>query len=160
VSVFTRFILVLVLSVMTGCSSFIIPGDADSLKPLERGTYQIKKDIINNGIFAIEANTVVRLIVEVKDSWVKVYAYKAGEDLLFADRYLVIYLFEDDFSKKKFNKQEFDQKFDEVLKPFTGEIPKAKTVKAKDAPGDKGMAPPKGKKDDNGAPPPRRGGKK
>lgn len=161
VSIFARFILILILSVMAGCTSFMIPGDAESLKPLEQGTYQIKKDIINNGLISLEANTVVRLVLEVKDSWIKVYAYRAGEDLLVADRYLAIYLFQDDFPNKKFNREDFDKKFNEFLKPFTGEIPKAKAVKAKDAPGPggKGMAPPQGKQGDKGAPPPRRGGK-
>jgi hypothetical protein len=138
----------------------MIPGDAENLKPLENGVYQLKKDVINNGMISIEANTVVRLIVDVRDNWIKIYGYKANEELLLADRYLIVYMFDADFQKKKYTREEFDVTFNEFLKPYTGEIPKAKTAKAGATPV-KGKAPVKGKPGDNGTPPPPpRGGRK
>jgi type II secretion system-associated lipoprotein len=109
-------IIIMLTVMLTACDEFISKADADLLKEKEKKIYTLKKDIDIDGKKLKKGDAVKIVITGVKE-WVKVHAYPAQYDSLKADRYLILYLFSDDFEKKKFNLKFFEEQMDAVAAP-------------------------------------------
>lgn len=112
----------MVLILLPSCSSFVKDSEADKLRSLERQgdqfvDYMLLKDV-EAGNYTIKKGEKVRLVINAGDSWIKVYVYKAGEELLTSQRVLALYLFEDDFPDEEYNPLFFRDKLNEVVKPL------------------------------------------
>jgi type II secretion system-associated lipoprotein len=98
---------------VTACDVFIPRTDVDTLKAYEKKVFVMKKDLELEGK-KLKKGDDVRLIVTAGKDWVKVHAYPAKLDPLKAERLLVLYIFEDDFTGKKFNMNFFKEKLGDV----------------------------------------------
>ncbi|HRU65138.1 MAG TPA: type II secretion system-associated lipoprotein [Spirochaetota bacterium] len=124
-------LLISFLSFVSACSTFIPEEDVDSLNKRYSGDYILLQDVTINEL-SLPKGTVVKLIIVGGDEWVKVYAYNAKEDLLLAHRFLILYMFEDDFPDKEFNVDLLDKELANIVKPSTNssdEASKQKTNK-------------------------------
>ena len=84
------------------CDVFIDKGHVGPLKEREQGVYIMKQDVEVDGRL-LKKGEEVRLLLSTSKDWIKVYAYPAKTDSLKAERLLVLYLFRDDFERKKFD---------------------------------------------------------
>jgi type II secretion system-associated lipoprotein len=133
--VIQRIVLFILLAVFSGagCSTLMKPEDVNSLKGLEKDRYQMKTDVLNNGMVVLKNGMIIRISVQSSSTWVKVYARKAEDDLLKAERFLLLYMLDEDFKDNTFDRAAFDKKFYELVKVVTGDAPKEKTAAPKDA---------------------------
>lgn len=95
------------------CSSFIPDDEFERLRLYEAenetfNDYILLQDITVNEV-TLTKGTRVRIVLATGDDWVKVYAYRAEEDLLKSSRTLVLLMFDDEFTDKKFSREKFDQ---------------------------------------------------
>ncbi len=100
-----------------GCSSFVPEEDSEriSLK-YQAGEFVLLEDINRNNL-VFSKGSVVKLLVVTGDDWVKIYAYNSNEELLASTRFLLLYLFEDDFTDKKFNQEFLDGELLKIVRP-------------------------------------------
>lgn len=106
-------------SLIISCSSFIPEDDVEKLKFYESDQnvyhdYIMLKDVKINE-FTLEKGTRVRIVISAGDEWVKVYAYKADEDVLKSNRILILHLFDTDFPENKFSREFFDKELALVI---------------------------------------------
>lgn len=103
------------------CSTFVKDREADKLQSYERtGDQSIDYILLHDvktGDYLIKKGDRVRILITVGGNWIKVYVYKADEDLLLSKRVLALYLFEDDFPDEKYDPVFFNEKLLEVVKP-------------------------------------------
>jgi type II secretion system-associated lipoprotein len=98
----TRMMIFLILLFpLLACSSFITKSEESLLKERENNVYVLKKDMESENK-KLKKGDVVKIIVSTGYTWIKVYAYPVKMDRLKADRFLLLYLFEDEFPEKKF----------------------------------------------------------
>lgn len=83
------------------------------MKDYEKQYYVLKKDIDVEGK-KLKKGEEVRIVVTAGKEWVKVHAYPARANELKADRVLILYIFDDDFEKKKFNMNFFNEQLNAV----------------------------------------------
>ncbi|HON16985.1 MAG TPA: type II secretion system-associated lipoprotein [Spirochaetota bacterium] len=121
-------LLISFLSFVSACSTFIPEEDVDSLNKRYSGDYILLQDVTINEL-SLPKGTVVKLIIVGGDEWVKVYAYNAKEDLLLAHRFLILYMFEDDFPDKEFNVDLLDKELANIVKPSTNSSDEASQQK-------------------------------
>jgi len=95
------------------CDGFIDGKSADALKDYEKKYYVLKKDIDVEGK-KLKKGEEVRIVVTAGKEWVKVHAYPARANELKADRILILYIFDDDFEKKRFNMNFFNEQLNAV----------------------------------------------
>jgi len=95
------------------CDAFIDGKSVDALKDYEKQYYVLKKDIDVEGK-KLKKGEEVRIVVTAGKEWVKVHAYPARANELKADRVLILYIFDDDFEKKKFNMNFFNEQLNAV----------------------------------------------
>lgn len=101
----------LIIFLATGCAPFIRDESVPKLLELEGQIYRTKKkiDLTGSGYpfqdIEIPDGMDVRLVVALGTDWVKIYGYPySGEDSRLREpRYLILYMFEDDFPDKKFD---------------------------------------------------------
>ncbi len=118
-SVLSLFIL---LFFALSCSSFVKEKEAEKLISYERSgdqfiDYILLQDV-QVGDHLIKKGEKVRIIITVGGDWIKVYVYRAEEDLLLSRRNLALYLFEDDFPDKKYDPDFLRGKIHEVVRPL------------------------------------------
>jgi len=111
-----------VLLFTLSCSTFVKEKEAEKLIKFEKTDDQfidyILLDDVKTGDYLIKKGEKVRIIITVGGDWIKVYVYRADEDLLLSRRNLALYLFEDDFPDKKYNPDFLREKIYEVVKPL------------------------------------------
>lgn len=104
------------------CSTLIKDKEAEKLHSYERVGDQFIDYILlqdaKTGDYLIKKGERVRILITAGGSWIKVYVYKADEDLLLSTRVLALYLFEDDFPDEKYDPVFFKEKLHEVVKPL------------------------------------------
>ena len=97
------------------CDSFFIEkSSVDALKANEKKVYVLKKDIDVEGK-KLKKGEEVRIVVSGGKEWIKVHAFPASANELKADRVLILYLFDDDFEKKKFNVDYFNEQLNGIV---------------------------------------------
>jgi len=103
------------------------PEDVNGLKGLENDRYQLKTDIYNNGMPVLKSGAFIRVSIQSSSTWVKVYARRSEDELLKAERFLLLYMFDEDFKDSTFDRTTFDKRFYDVVKVASGDAPKSKT---------------------------------
>ncbi|OHD66500.1 MAG: hypothetical protein A2176_03940 [Spirochaetes bacterium RBG_13_51_14] len=86
----------------------------DAIKACEKKAYILKKDVEIEDR-KLKKGDEVKIKVAVGSTWVKIHAYPARADDLKADYLLILYLFDDDFTSKKFNRTLFDERLNAVV---------------------------------------------
>jgi type II secretion system-associated lipoprotein len=126
--VIQRIILFLLLVSFSGvgCSTLMKPEDISGLKSLEKDRYQLKTDVYNNGMLVLKNGMYVNIFIQNSPSWIKVYARRSDEELLKSERFLLIYMFDEDFKDNMFDRTVFDKRFFDLVKVVSGNDPKAK----------------------------------
>lgn len=107
-----------VLSLMItlpGCVSFVEKKDQERLHELEKTTWILLRDVTYDDK-TLRKGTRVKILLSMDKSWIKVYAWDVKADPLKSHRFLVLYVFEDEFKKKKYDQKVFIKKFDSYLK--------------------------------------------
>ncbi|HPS56934.1 MAG TPA: hypothetical protein PK514_02410 [Spirochaetota bacterium] len=121
--------------IITACSTFIPDEDADKLKMYEsvNGSYQeyiLLEDVDRNDL-VLEKGERVKIIIVTGDEWVKVYAYRANDDLLKSVRFLILQMFTDDFPDNKFNREKFDLELGKIVVKAGASVDKKSTEEKK-----------------------------
>jgi type II secretion system-associated lipoprotein len=106
--------MLLVLTV-AGCKSFVEKEEVEDLRSLEEGTYILLKDLEFEDE-KLRRGTRVKLIISADKDWIKVYARDATVDPLEARRFLLLYMFEDQFPEEGFKKELFMEKLKEQVR--------------------------------------------
>ena len=96
------------------CASFVKNEDIKHLKMLEEDVYILKDDAGEGHRFLKKGERVKIYIVNGDDS-IKVYAFPSNIKFLKAERTLILYILEDEFEGKKFDRNFLEQKLFEVL---------------------------------------------
>jgi len=99
---------------LLACASFITKPEEMLLKEKENNVYILKKDLDFESK-KLKKGDEVRIIIKTGREWLKVYVYPGGVEKLKAQRYLLVYLFEDEFFNKQFNFELFNEKFNAVV---------------------------------------------
>jgi len=121
------FLIIGLLSI-SACSTFIKDKDADRITlKYQEGEYILLDDLTRNNL-TLRKNTAVKLLVETSSDWIKVYAYDSTEELLKSTRLILLYLFDSDFPKEKFDQELFDAEMNKLVRP---KGPDVKPVKKK-----------------------------
>jgi type II secretion system-associated lipoprotein len=109
-SIFYTFALVLA---MTACDVFVTHDEIDFMKGLQNKVYILKKDFDVEGK-KLKRGEDIKIVITPKTGWIKVHAYQAKANELKADRVLILYLFEEDFPKKLYNREFFLEQLNAV----------------------------------------------
>lgn len=94
-----RYLLVLLFSLisLSSCVTLIKDEEIDVIKKYEEGTYILKVNLMDNMGNTISKGTRVKIISKTTNEYVKFYAYSSDEPLLESKRFLLLYLFQEDF---------------------------------------------------------------
>ncbi|HPA62701.1 MAG TPA: hypothetical protein PLH15_01060 [Spirochaetota bacterium] len=94
-----RYLLVLLFSVifLSSCVTLIKDEEIDAIKKYEEGTYILKTNLMDNMGNTLSKGTRVKIISKTTNEYVKFYAYSSDEPLLESKRFLLLYLFQEDF---------------------------------------------------------------
>ncbi|MBN2038696.1 MAG: type II secretion system-associated lipoprotein [Spirochaetes bacterium] len=115
---FKAIVIAIISGVMlVSCVTFIRNDDLLSLKNYEKGVYSLKEDV-GEGKFALKKKEKVKLHFVTGDDFIKAYCYPADVALLKSERTLLVYLFEDDFEKKKFNIEKLNNLLFKKVEPL------------------------------------------
>jgi type II secretion system-associated lipoprotein len=99
---------------LCACTSFITKPEETLLKEKEKNVYILKKDI-DLETKKLKKGDAVRILIATGREWLKVYAYPVRVEKLKAERFLLVYLFEDEFVNKQFNIDLFNEKLDALV---------------------------------------------
>lgn len=100
-----------------GCSSFVPEEDSERITlKYQTGEFVLLEDINRNNL-VFGKGSIVKLLVVTGDDWVKIYAYNSNEELLSSVRFLLLYLFEDDFPDEEFNQEFLDAELMKIVRP-------------------------------------------
>ena len=99
----------LCLLIFSSCASFLNKEDISNIRSREKKEY-ILKDNAGEGDRLIKKGTRVKLHILTGDDYIKVYCYPANVPFLKSERSLIVYLFQEDFEKSKFNIAVFEEK--------------------------------------------------
>jgi len=123
---YLKLFFVIGLLAVSACSSFIKDADVDKITlKYQEGEYVLIEELKRNEL-TLAKNTAVKLLVETSSDWVKVYAYDSREELLKSTRLLLLYLFDSDFPKEKFNHEFFDAELGKLVRPKTADAKPAR----------------------------------
>jgi type II secretion system-associated lipoprotein len=99
---------------LCACASFITKPEETRLKEKEKNVYILKKDI-DLETKKLKKGDAVKILIATSRGWVKAYAYPVRVDKLKAERFLLLYLFEDEFANKEFSIDLFNEKLDALV---------------------------------------------
>jgi type II secretion system-associated lipoprotein len=119
-------ILVLLAGFMPGCTTLIPSAQLEELRTYEKEKYILKNDLVLREEIMIKKGTRIKIIMAGTADYAKVYAINDEMDPLKADRCLLLYMFEDDFTDKKYTKDEFEKKFYELVTVYSPPAPAVK----------------------------------
>lgn len=93
--------------------------DVEKLKVYESANgisqdYILLQDVERNNMTLAKGER-VRIIIVTNDEWIKVYAYKASDDILKSVRFLILHMFNDDFPESKFDREKFDVELAKIV---------------------------------------------
>ncbi len=101
---------------ITSCGKFIKDEEVNLLKGYETGEYKLKKDVSRDDI-QLKKGDIVKLIVKTGDDSIRIYCYSVKEEILKAERILILYVFEDDFTGEIFDIGVFETRLFETVEP-------------------------------------------
>ena len=128
---FGSFLLIAAL-LLSGCSSFIPDADSEQISlKYQAGEYALLQDLNRNNVI-IPKNTALKLIVLTSDDWIKVYAYNSSEEILASNRFILLYLFQEDFPEETFSQEYLDTELLKIVKPVNSSS-QTKTEKTKNS---------------------------
>lgn len=96
------FFLSLITFFISSCASFLKDEDITRIKSYEKGKYILQKEL-EEGEILLKKGEEISLYIRTSDNFIKVYCYPSTIDFLKAERTLILYLFEDDFSNNEFD---------------------------------------------------------
>ena len=99
---------------LCSCSSFIKDEHIAGLKGYESARYVMKQNAGREDA-PLRKGEVVSLIVMTGGDFIKVYAYPVAVDFLKAERVLILFLFDEDFKDKAFDKQDFEERLFQLV---------------------------------------------
>ncbi len=104
-------IIILIFSglAICSCTTFLKKDDISDIKTFEKKDY-ILKDDAGEGTRTIKKGTRIKLYIITGDDSIKVYGYPSGTEFVKSERALIVYLFDDDFEKSRFNMAVFENK--------------------------------------------------
>lgn len=91
------FMFLLTLLSLSSCVTLIKDEEIDVIRKYEEGTYILKINLADNMGNSLSKGTRVKIISRSTNEYVKFYAYSANEPLLESKRFLLLYLFQEDF---------------------------------------------------------------
>lgn len=97
------------LCALVSCASFLRKGNAALVKDHEKRDYVLNQDV-TQGEMTLKKGERVKLYIITGDDHIKVYCYSAGSEFLKANRVLILYLFEDDFTGNRFDVKAFEDR--------------------------------------------------
>ena len=94
-----RYLLVLLFSMifLSSCVTLVKDEEIAVIKKYEERTYILKKNLMDNMGNSLNKGTRVKIISKTTNDYIKFYAYSADEPLLESKRFLLLYLFQEDF---------------------------------------------------------------
>ncbi|HNV45744.1 MAG TPA: hypothetical protein PLE73_12395 [Spirochaetota bacterium] len=111
------------------CGGFIRAEDGKRIARLEQYVFVARKDVSNDQR-RLRAGQPIRLFIRAEDKWIKVYGYPHDQNILEADRVLLLYLFPDDFKGSKYDHDFFIWRLaDEVVLLADQPVDKKKDAK-------------------------------
>lgn len=116
---------------VSGCVSFIAKPDDALLKEKERQTYVLIKST-TSGEKTLKRGEEVKILISSGKEWIKVHAYPARADLLKTDRFLLLYVFDDEFGQKQFDMKYFEERLSTVVAQKGAPLPENRDDAAKD----------------------------
>jgi type II secretion system-associated lipoprotein len=94
---------------LCSCTTFLTKDDISNIKNFEKRDYILKEDA-GEGVRSIKKGARIKLYIITTDDFIKVYCYPSGTEFVKSERALIVYLFDDDFEKSKFNMAVFENK--------------------------------------------------
>ena len=112
---FQIYLYVLFFIIINACAPFIIKDTKPAFRDLEKKQYYLKKNIKIGEHNLKKGEKILIRIKDGKDT-IKVYAFPTKEDPLKTKLVLILYMFDDDFKKKKFDLDLFKKKLFEIIR--------------------------------------------
>jgi type II secretion system-associated lipoprotein len=103
------FLIIICELIFSSCTTFLKKNDISNIKNYEKKEY-ILKDNAGEGARLIKKGAKIKIYIITGDDYIKVYCYPSNMEFVKSERALIIYLFEDDFEKSKFNMGVFENK--------------------------------------------------
>ena len=100
----------------SSCATFLNKNDISDIQSYEKKEY-ILKDDAGEGDRFVKKGTKVKLYVQTSDEFIKVYCYPSSVPFLKSQRALIVYTFQEDFEKSKFNMKIFEEKLFSKVEP-------------------------------------------
>lgn len=91
------------------CDVFVPGKDLDTLREKESRVYVLKSDLEIDGK-KLKKGEEVRIKITPGSGWIKVHAYPARSDELKAEYLLLLFVFDDEFEKNKYNAGYFNER--------------------------------------------------
>lgn len=113
--VLSLLLLMLIVTSLSHCSSFITKEQQSKLKNYE-GEYILLQDAVR-GDNKIPKGERVRVKITATEDYIKVYAMSVKVDIVKGEWILILYLFPDDFEKEQFDNKYFEDRLYQVVKP-------------------------------------------
>lgn len=89
------------------CTSFLTKKDISQVKEYEKADYTLKEDAGEEERL-LRKGTKVKLFILTGDNFIKVYCYRSNINFVKAERILILYMFEDEFKKSRFDQSVFE----------------------------------------------------
>lgn len=122
---------VVMIFIFTGCSTFIRIEESEAIKlKYQEREFVLQSDLIR-GNLTFPKDTSVKLIVNIADDWIKIYAYRSDEELLKSNRLLLFYMFRKDFPDEKFSQEYLDKELLKIIRVKSSGEPEKKVNRQK-----------------------------
>ncbi len=110
---------VITILLLASCATFLKKDDVSDLKELERISYILKENIgeTSRQGKSLKKGDKIKLYITTGDNFIKVYGYPANISFVKAERFLLLYLFEEDFKDNIFDKDFFREKLNNIVEP-------------------------------------------
>jgi type II secretion system-associated lipoprotein len=97
------------LLLVPACDVFVPGKDLSTLREKENRIYVLKNDLEIDGK-KLKKGEDVRIKITTGSAWIKVHAYPARTDALKAEYLLLLFVFDDEFEKNKYNAGYFNER--------------------------------------------------
>ncbi|HSV96974.1 MAG TPA: hypothetical protein VLM75_08580 [Spirochaetota bacterium] len=99
---------------LCSCSSFIKDEHVAGLRGYESDRYVMKQNAGREEA-PLKKGEVVNIIITTGSDFIKVHAHPVSIDFLKAERVLILFLFDDDFKDKAYDKQYFEERLFQLV---------------------------------------------